>query len=585
MAGIDTSAKGQRKELPKKEADYDEEIKRLLKTGFGLKERTEYMNKFGSEKAVDDLYEKFITASNERKEKLIKHATKFAVLVLKRYGDEKYPLHKVLAKANKYKVKYGMSDDEFHEFKLIYDKLLAGATVDVKEVPRTRIGRVLETVQIESDGLVVGPKEVKVLEEIVRLFEITKPLHTFVTLQSSQYQSFALEAVNCDYDKTRHNIASHIHPLIAMLFLPKIKFLEDRILCSSIGRLLNAKKDKKPLNLFDYNLYRDYLIDPNDMVCNTELDAPIEDLKNRFTLQIKLWHQVLNLRSGRVYDGLDVTQSTMIDFLGTIDSCRTNTYDAPDYAYVRDEGTMLQKILATFAIRPTYIATAPMFGAISTSPYERATIVPKVTRIPMILVRLPQQGFAPVGAAPIVLDTSTLNHAQWYNDPNTRTMILRTQSVIMSENILVFYVNRRYHAVQIARIPQAKVERFSTDPVPLIPASPVIFSTTPSAITNFQNLNKTSVEFKFNTAIGTEQYVLRSVLAIDERPIISNLVAGCTAMFPQYTTLLPNVPAKAKMYDPLNVNDAKRCPYEDKPIDELSAIARTCGSIFLYEKA
>ncbi len=104
----------------------------------------------------------------------------------------------------------------------------------------------------------------------------------------------------------------------------------------------------------DFELYWDLITDPNESVC--AIDSAIKDLRNRYVLQTKIWESVLNLRQGRYY------QDNLQEFLMAVDNCKGNIIDCPDQTYVKDEGSILRRILAAFAIRPTIVRTTRLYG-------------------------------------------------------------------------------------------------------------------------------------------------------------------------------------------------------------------------------
>ena len=76
------------------------------------------------------------------------------------------------------------------------------------------------------------------LQEIARLYEFSKPIHSAIRSNLIVYRSCSADAITGEFLKDKHNVNIFVHPLIVALFLSKIKGLEDRMLTSNIGRMV-----------------------------------------------------------------------------------------------------------------------------------------------------------------------------------------------------------------------------------------------------------------------------------------------------------------------------------------------------------
>ena len=122
------------------------------------------------------------------------------------------------------------------------------------------------------------------------------------------------------------------------------------MLRSNIAYIVKTRYTKQPiLTMTDYQLFYDLISDPTDVVCSA--DSAVKDLFNRAQLQSHLWNSVVSLRNGRYYD------CNTTNFKLAIDNCRRSVNDNPDLMYEDDEGTVLQRLLGAFSIRPTIVST------------------------------------------------------------------------------------------------------------------------------------------------------------------------------------------------------------------------------------
>src|SRR6185312_16328007 len=110
---------------------------------------------------------------------------------------------------------------------------------------------------------------------------------------------------------------------------------------------------------------------------------PFNDLLNRCNVQTKLWEAVLNLRQGKYYT------NDLSSFILAIDNCRNSVFDAADLAYVKDEGTIMRKLMSAFSIRPTIVSTAPLYGISSATSNIASLAATHITTISMITMRIP----------------------------------------------------------------------------------------------------------------------------------------------------------------------------------------------------
>jgi hypothetical protein len=521
-----------------------------------------------------DFVNKIFDAYKERQEYIMKKSRKFKRVIIDRYGS--LSRDKLLPKAKKYQNKYNIDDDEFNYFYMLIvsDRNLVGNV----NVPHTKMSHVFgHTAGVASTGrLNVPTKDIKILDEIMRAHGESSPLHSQVVIQSVLYTSCASEAIQGQFNPAKHNPYSYVHPVVAALFLPKVQYLDRHMLIANLSNIIKLKYEGHPITTQpDFQLYMQIVTDKNDLVC--DIDNPLQDLSNRVNLQIRLWESVFNLRQGKFYD------NKLIEFMGAIDKCRNNIFDAPDLAYVRDEGTVLRKLLGAFSLRPTVVSTSPLYDVMIANPYINPTSLTEIESIPMITIRLP---FNSNQNKPINLHDFN-NQVQWFIE--NKTLVPKTRSIIYSSNVLFFHVNRRYQSINIGRL-----------------VAPYNFTKLPMTVSSFQAINDQVVNFNHSMPIGNDDYKLHSVVVVKSKKIKQHqqLIIGCAALVVKHYNIDENIYDNTLlMYDPsdpagFNTIASNNQPVRNSPITTLRAdlqlnsppgqsfneIARTKGTIFMYVK-
>jgi len=469
--------------------------------------------KYGDEELLDQIQDTFI----ERSREVRKRAKKFARLITERYSNQNYPLHILLKKALKYKKKYNLSDGEFEEFRRVYEQALTGREdpqhVNVT-VPFTNMSRALGQGMIDADdGMKFDDKDYDTLQQVMRLYNETKATHAQVVLQSMTYKDLAQQALAGDYDRGKHNPHCHVHPVIAAMFLPKIKLFEEHMLHANIAYIVKQRYAKQPiLTSTDYELFYDLISDPTDVVCSS--DSAVKDLYNRAQLQSHLWNSVVSIRNGRYYD------CNTTNFKLAIDNCRRSVNDNPDLMYEDDEGTVLQRLLGAFSLRPTIVATSPLYNALSNNPMTTQHVMPRVTSMPYVTLKLPAMRQSSESVRQVQLKDA-LNMSQWYVEEGN--VVPRNQNIIYSRDVLIFYVPRRAHTLNIGR---------------LVGGPNAQFTRLPRTVAGFDRLNDTVVDFGWSEELnnGDHTYDLKSVVVVEVNEAIAGpqgqgslLITGCSA--------------------------------------------------------
>jgi hypothetical protein len=556
------------------ESSVDDEVQKLFRKNNGKISSTDFI-KLRRQYNDTDLVEKIQTVFLEKHSMITKKATKFAQLIRDKYSNRQYPLHILLQKARLFKVKYDLSEDEFAEFQRIYEHQLVGLKSSEVIIPSTNMMKILGSINVDFQGFdtKLNDNEYKVLQEILKLYASSRPLHAQILLQSMQYSDCGFEALTGEYKKEfGHKPGDSIHPVIAAMFLPKINVLDTHFLHSNISGIVNSRYNGEPLTTRpDYTLFDSLIKDPNDIVCDSR--SPMADLLNRAQLQNQLWNCVLNLRNGQYYN------SSFRDFINCIDMCRLNKQDTPDLIYGRYDGTILKRLLSSFSFRPTHVATNPVYQVINMNPYQQ-NVRPMVTSVPMINLRLPPES----DSSTSVKLSDAVEQKQYFLENGI--IVPRNTSLIYSRGVLFFYVDRR-----------ANVIRFND-------MQPFNIGRLPTAISGFERLNDKVVEFEDQINVNGDNYKLRSVVLaeVNRNSIESNIVVGSSAIFMIHSDGQKYFQNEYFMYDPLGVSDAvmqngttlsNRAPISQlrgtpdlmNPNMSFIEMAQRRGIIFLYENA
>jgi len=378
----------------------------------------------------EDLVKKIEDVFAARHSALVKSAKKFADAVKAKYANQNVPFHQLLMKARAHAKKHRLTEEEFAEFQRIYEQELAGSNSAEVLVPVTNLMKVLGNVSQGTDNYFnVDSNDMRNLQEILKLHDTTKQLHAQVLLQALQYNDSDPTVIAAKFNVQYHNPSDYVHPVIAALFVPKFKTIDEHFLYSNMSGIVKARYNKQPLRTkTDYELFYNLVTDPNDVVCDTH--SPVADLLNRCNLQTQVWNSVLHLRNGQCFN------PSLREFTSAVDVCRLNKFDNPDFVYGRHDGTVLKRLFAAFSFRPTVVTTMPIGQIFSYNPYFQ-NLRPLVTSIPMINVRLLRTTGAAIDLQQIVANGQT----QQFIEGNV--LVQRATNVMYSREVVAFFVDRR----------------------------------------------------------------------------------------------------------------------------------------------
>jgi hypothetical protein len=494
----------------------DNEVQRLLKEHRGKLPYSEVQKlkaKYNNDKLVDAIQEAFATKLKH----VQKTAEAFANRVHEKYGSD-YPMHKLLEKARKYKVKKDLSDGEFEEFRRAYERILSSSPAYQKSEysrPSTNLGRTLGTINVDPvEGLKVSDEEYSVLQEILKMYSMNKMTHNQVVIQALTHDetnylstlcqaSNNLSGVKTDlYDPSKHNYLNAIHPVVFAMFAVKVHLFEHRMLLANLPNIVRARYNKESVQTKpDYELLYDLITDPNDVVCDRT--SPVKDLRNRCLLQDALHRCVLNMRMKRFFEPCSAELAVAIE------SCRLMNVENPELLYSGDESVYLRRIVNTFSLRPTIVRTDDS-TLLSGGPFQQVSNVPMVSSLNILTLRLPPQQGSMNKA--VRLDQA-MQQAQFFIE-NGR-FVTKNQKIIYSRNVLLFNVLRKYNRIFMNKL-----------------FAPFNFQNLPISVSSLEKINNTNVEADWTMSIGNDMFHLRAVVGsvmteLQPGEPKSKVVTGC----------------------------------------------------------
>lgn len=459
----------------------------------------------------------------------------FADKVYSKYGRRNLPIHKVFEKAARHTKYYNINAKEFDVFRLLYQHKLNNPESRLRSQGSNKLGSVLGDIMptmlmkpISADKL--GDRDRHFLTKLESIAKYSN--HPQSVMQNFTYLDCALNVLMSYFDATKDNPHCHTHPVLVAMFVPKIKVFDDRMLNSNLAKVITGRRRGYPIEFKpDYELLHDLITDPNDVVCSST--SSWEDLYRRANFQELLRTIVFNLRGGQVFN---CDNDTLIR---TINECRASAYDHPNLLYVRDEGTIMRRILNIFAFRPTYMSSAR--DARIFTPFGQRFQIGSSSRIPMVHVPLIFKDSPSAGVSLL----QGINQPQLYLENNV--LVTKKKQLSYTDRVLIFYANRRYKKYKSTHKFYACTEL-------------------PVNIQGVEKMNATPVLLENSTTLkldNDEEFLLRSVVCIDtdRNPNLSvndsQTIVGCSTMlFVQPRELgLSNPEGKAAIpfrYDPLS---------------------------------
>ena len=492
--------------------------------------------KYNDERIVEEIYNQF----KEKRKEIEKKAMKIKNKLIAKYPN--LSQREYFDKVHGYKTKYDFTEEEF-KIIMKYINNQKGFVLHGHDaanmLPFTPLSRALgyqpQNYSYTTGEMKVSSNQMDQLNEIIKINKLTTDLHNQVQLQSLVYSDVAISAITSQVRKSEVNVYSYIHPIIVALFLPKIPILEERMLLTSLAKLITIRKEGTGFQTNpEVQFFEDLCRDPIESLCTTEIE-PFSDLLKRCVVQSQLWSAVLNLRQGKYYSG-DLNQ-----FLTAIDDCRNVTFDAPDFTHVKDLGTILRKLFGCFSFRPILVNTTPI-GNIQTSLLLNPVASLHATfqtNLPMIVVRLPSYD----DKNPTTVDlASQITKRELF--AKHKQIVAKQQDIQYCSEVLVFYVPRRHFSNQILKFNK-----------------PYSFSTLPVSTASFEKLNQTRVTSPDALTLpGMGQvFSLKSIVVVEtiSSKLIDDdeIIVGCS------TIVKVNDSSNTHLYyEPLGFSDETEAP-------------------------
>lgn len=543
----------------------------------------ELLHKLRKKYSDNDIVDAVLEELADRVSLIKEKAEKFGRAIL-RHNQENVPMHQLLKKALSYRnnPKLNLTDAEFEFFRKYLHQTLQGKKDAQRQLYvnpiNTNMSRALGSYESQFEGVNVEQGDMQYVQQIIRQYSASRPLHANVVMQSMMYRDMAPEAIFGQYDSTKHNAACHISPVLAAMFLPKIKLFDETFLLANIAHIVRCRYEKtNKMTQSDYKLLFALISDPNDIVC--DVDSPFKDLLNRVLLQETLWQAVYALRNGRYYD----CQSAQ--FLNAVDNCKISNSDAPDTIYIGDEATVVRRLLQAFSFRPIVVTTMPIFGTTVVGTNLNLPVnLNRVTAIPMITVRLPV--LTNSDNQPVVLNDA-LTAPQYHLENGT--LVPKMQTIIYTRGVIIYHVARRVVAPEYKTI---------VEPSNWIQSLPTI--------SGYERVNPRRVEYDLMIDIGystenvpVQRLYLQSIVAVNINPSMPDLIVGTSALFAsQSEFVFGNNTTKYAMYNPqmaaIGVYDETKGTYETQApftrLDETNQLenrsfkdlAQKYGTVYFY---
>jgi len=462
------------------------EVERLIsegKTTLTLQDYERLRRKYPDD---NTLYDKVMEALTERARDVRRTARKFYNLIMKNVlagNASGQTLYSILHTAKRYAKENGLTDSEFEEFRrLVEMKLESGTDQQEKEdkglFPQTNVtsfSKLLGTVAVESNaGIQLKDAEYGILQEVLKVYSMTRTLHASVIIQSMLHNDCSAIALNGRYDANKHNPGVYVNPLLFALFVPKFNSIDERMLLANLGAVVKAKYQKESIaTLPDYKLFYALVTDRNDVVCDSE--SPIKDLRNRVMLQQHLWNSVIALRAGKYFD------TTAAEFVNSIDACKFSVY-TPELVNMGDETIILRRLFAAFSFNPITVVSVPTYNNMNYSQFNNVGFTQEVYNVPYFQLNVPPFG---TGAPISINDVLNQSVYEFVNN----MFVQRTRRIYKADEIIAISLSRKFKSPEIRT------------------ASAPMFITLPLTANGYDTINQTDVDCPDTINVGDENEV------------------------------------------------------------------------------
>ena len=424
-----------------------------------------------------------------------KKIEKFTNAMVKKYANRKMDIGDVIGHARKHANKIKLSDTDFRSFEILYQNKVN------KNSNNNRNSLISDALGVIEPGYVSNKSKRNIsgadkqhVDEIIRIASLNKQDHARCVLQTNQYTIHGFHDIllNSRFHHGLQNRSCAVHPLLVALFGPKIPVLDERMLHSNLARMVVDRLQGKPINnRSDFEFFMDLTTDQQESVCDS--NSIYGDLYKRIMVQELLRQAVWQMRGGQLYE------CNTSGIIAALDECQLTPSDSPHLLYIRDEGTMLRRLLSAFSFKPTHVTTRPVF---TMNNYALTGVVPPVSQIDalsMINVNIPHKNTPLDNASNFFTPDITLemgfNQSHFFLENGI--VVPKQNKIVYSREVLFFYVNRRHQAIS-----HNYHQAFS-------------FGRLPVAVSGFDVINDREVTVKPHILISQQPYILRSVVCVN----------------------------------------------------------------------
>lgn len=525
-----------------------------------------------AERRPEEEVDKIIKEYKKERKRINHLVMKFVGKIKAKYSDASKEY--LLKKGIEYAQKKGFSPEEVEAFK-------ARLLNTNPEMPHLPMAEMAHTSMTKFLGFGIDPglilnSQASDLPALKKLTEMYQDVNTVATHQKlkeviSMYKDCSPAAMIGTYDETRDDPNCVVHPVLAALFIPIIPEIEKRMLYSNIGRMITHRnvsnlrgfaggiKDTREEIIADYDLSVALARDPNSLSYISNESAS-ENLIKRFEIQIALWKNVIKLRQGRYYSSAVEDRGDYVNPITKLSHLMHNfngsDFDSADLQGIKDEGTFLRKLLATFSVRPTFTkitaaTQVPTFN--SPNLYTAATKVNFIGS-PMVNIMLPND--TPGQTIRSISMKDTIEQQTYIGSHGRITS--RNSNIISSDGVIFFYINRRYQRIQYENT--AVNYKYMTA------------ATSSSLLTE---VNEMPFDYKNTVIIGGKSFNIRAVTILNKQSSHQFATYGCSTLI---------LPSKESDVGGLFDNDPLTCFYYD-PVGAMvkSYIRKPGGEIQVYQ--
>lgn len=514
---------------------------------------------------VDRLFTQF----KEQNQLIHDKAMKFKQIMATKYGQRNMTASDFVKKAKKYAKKANLSDAVFETF---IKMVISEKNNTLYSMPYNEMSKTFNYVSpsIYGGKLTYSDKDMQHIQDILKIYRENYILYSHICLQTENYKEDDYHTVNASFDNTKHSRFTYIHPIIVALFYPKIESFEHIMLKSNIARLVKMKYEGA-IRMYepDVSLMLNMIHDPNVVNCVERSQSPLADLKARAIVQVKLWEVVLQMRQGKFYT------SSMDELMAALTKCTNGAFDMPDLLLVRDEGTIMKRLLQAFSYRPTYVSFMPQVNWPITNQFavEPSTLAPyQLTPLQMVTFRLPNVANKNQLAEFNITEHLSQPQLQWHYINKTPTLV--RYNFIHSRDVLIIYIPRRYNT-SINVVPFNTTENF------------IKFQTLSANISGIESLNNAEVSFDNTIELANDMFSMRSIVFLDTG--VEKTITGVrTAILEKDDMSFANCviydPVEATKGSETKVFNAYNYHSNNANDDGVEDTARTHGTLFLYTK-